>query len=210
MGWVSSILDALSKIILDIERRTGLLMKGPVVINISLGWDGDFGENEGQLKGPLTAGPRLSSRYRRQRWWGQNSQKRPSRILPLTLLVGSVQGYGGDTLEWSRVGSAVTTNAPAYVRCAHPSPGAHNNALYSGNGYSAAMVSGVVSAWLSDEYGNELRKDPLGAPQAVKNLVKQLSYVREHGTLAGIWNGVNVKDPNAFPPKPNNWNMWRW
>lgn len=71
------------------------------------------------------------------------------------------------------------------------------------------MVSGVVSAWLSDEYGNELRKDALGAPQAVKNLVKQLSYVREHGTLAGIWNGVNVKDPNAFPPKPNNWNMWR-
>ena len=67
MGWVSSILDALSILILDIVRRTGLLMKGRVFIIISIGWDGDFGENEGLLKGLLTARPRLSSRYRR-RW----------------------------------------------------------------------------------------------------------------------------------------------
>lgn len=217
MGWVSSVLDALSKIILDIERRTGLLMKGRVVINISLGWDGDFGENEEQLKGLLTqlvqdfqAVIVVSAGEDKTRKNGQ-VESYPSLLSPELpiLVVGSVQGYGGETLEWSRVGPAVTTNAPASVRCAHPSPEAHNNALYSGTGYSAAMVSGVVSAWLSDEYGDELRKDPLGAPQAVKNLVKQLSYKREHGTLAGIWNGVNFKDPNAFPPKPNNWNLWR-
>lgn len=93
--------------------------------------------------------------------------------------------------------------------CARPSTGARNNALYSRTSYSAALLSGVVSARLSDEHGYELRKDPFGAPQAVKNPVKQLSYVRELGTLPGIWDGVNFKDPNAFPPKPNNWNMWR-
>lgn len=199
MGWVSSVLDALSKIILDIERRTGLLTKGRVIINISLGWDGDFGENEGQIKGLLT---RLVQDFQAVMVASAGEDK--------TRKNGQVESYPSlFPPEIPIIVVGFTTNAPAYVRCAHPSPGAHNNALYSGNGYSAAMVSGVVSAWLSDEYGNELRKDPLGAPQAVKNLVKQLWYVREHGTLAGIWNGVNVKDPNAFPPKPNNWNMWR-
>lgn len=218
MGWVSSVLDALSKIILDIERRTGLLMKGRVVINISFGWDGDFGENEGRLKDLLI---RLITDFQavivvgagedKTRKNGQ-VQSYPALFSPglPIIVVGSVQGYGGETLDWSRLGSAITTSAPAYVRCAQPSPGAHNNALYSGTGYSAALVSGVISAWLSDEYGDELRKDPLGAPQAVKNFVKQLSYVREHGTLPGIWNGVNFKDPNAFPPKPkpDYWNLW--
>lgn len=216
MGWVSSVLDALSKIILDIERRTGLLMKGRVVINISLGWEGDFGENEEQLKGILT---RLVKDFQAiiVVSAGEDKSRKNGEVdsypalfspgLPI-IVVASVQGYGGETLEWSRVGSAITTSAPAYVRCAHPSPGAFSNALYSGTGYSAAMVSGVISAWLSDEYGDELRKDPLGAPQAVKNLVNQLSYVREHGTLPGIWNGVNVKNPNAFPPRPNYPNLW--
>lgn len=216
MGWVSSVLDALSKIILDIERRTVPLMKGRVVINISLGWEGDFGENEGQLKGILTRLVKdfqaiivVSAGEDKSRKNGQVDSYPAlfSPELPI-IVVASVQGYGGETLEWSRVGSAITTSAPAYVRCAHPSPGAFSNALYSGTGYSAAMVSGVISAWLSDEYGDELRKDPLGAPQAVKNLVNQLSYVREHGTLPGIWNGVNVKNPNAFPPKPSYSNLW--
>lgn len=51
MCWVTSVIDAVSKIILDIEHRTGHLMKGRVVISISLGSEGDFCENEGQLKG---------------------------------------------------------------------------------------------------------------------------------------------------------------
>ena len=217
MGWVSSVLDALSKIILDIERRSGL-MKGRVVINISFAWDGDFGENEGRLKDLLIrlikdfqAVIVVSAGEDKSRKNGQvNSYPALfSPGLPI-IVVGSVQSYGGETLEWSRGGPAITTSAPAYVRCAEPSLGAHNNARYSGTGYSAAIVSGVISAWLSDEYGDELRNDPLGAPQAVKNFVKQLSYVREHGTLPGIWNGVNVKDPNVFPPKPkvDYWNLW--
>lgn len=78
--------------------------------------------------------------------------------------------------------------------CARPSPRAHKIALYYGTGYLAALVSGVVSAWLSDEHGDELRKYPFGVPQAVKDLVKHLSYVRELENSPGIWDGVNVKD----------------
>ena len=133
MGWVSSVLDALSKIILDIERRSGLLMKGRVVINISIGWDGDFGENEGKLKGlfiqlveDFQAVIVVSAGEDKTRKNGRVDSYRAlfSPELPI-IVVGSVQGYGGETLEWSRVGSAITANAPAYVRCAHPSPGAH-------------------------------------------------------------------------------------
>lgn len=217
MGWVSSVLDALSKIILDIPRR-GISMKGRVVINMSLGWEGDFGENEGQLKDLFI---RLVKDFQAIIVVGAGEDKTRKNApvdsypalfspgLPI-IVVGSVQAYGGETLEWSRSGPAITTNAPAYVRCAHPSTGTHNNAQYSGTGYSAAMVSGVISAWLSDDYGDELRKDPLGAPHAVRNFVTKLSYVREGGTLPGIWNGVNVKDPSAFPPRPNYWNIWEW
>lgn len=218
MGWVSSVLDALSKIILDIERRTILLMKGRVVINISIGWEGDFGINEDKLKDLVI---RLVNEFQAVIVVGAGEDKTgkngpvdsyPALFSPgiSIIVVGSVQAYGGATLEWSRTGIAVTTNAPAYVRCAEPSPGYHNNARYSGTGYSAAMVSGVISAWLSDEYGDELRKDPLGTPQAVNNFVKDLSYVRENGKLPGIWNGVNFKDPSAFPPKSKSYNIWKW
>lgn len=216
MGWVSSVLDALSKIILDIQRRA--VPQGRVVINISIGWDGDFGENEGKLKDLVI---RLVNDFQAVIVVGAGEDKTHkngpvdsypalfSPGLPI-IVVGSVQPYGGATLDWSRSGSAITTTGPAYVRCAEASPGFHNSARYSGTGYSAAMVSGVISAWLSDEYGDELRKDPLGTPQAVRNFVKKLSYVRENGDLPGIWNGVNVKDPSAFPPRPNFWNMWQW
>lgn len=216
MGWVSSVLDALSKIILDIERRG--VPKGRVVINISIGWDGEFGENEGKLKDLVI---RLVKDYQAVIVVGAGEDKTrkngPVNSYPALLspglpivVVGSVQGYGGETLDWSRLGTAITTTAPAYVRCAHPSPGFHNDARYSGTGYSAAMVSGVISAWLSDDYGDELRKDPVGTPQAVKNFVRKLSYVREKGNLPAIWNGVNFKDPNSFPPRPTYWNMWEW
>lgn len=216
MGWVSSVLDALSKIILDIQRRG--VPKGRIVINISLSWEGDFGENEGKLKDLVI---QLVKDYQAVIVVGAGEDKTrkngPVNSYPAILspglpiiVVGSVQAYGGETLEWSRSGAAITTAAPAYVRCAHPSPGYHNDARYSGTGYSAAMVSGVISAWLADDYGDELRKDPAGAPQAVKNFVKKLSYVRENGNVPGIWNGVNFKDPSSFPPKPSFWNMWEW
>lgn len=205
-NWQSSVLNALSKIISDLERRG--MGKGFAIVNISMGWQSVYGENEKRMAKLIR---RLVEEFQVvivvSTGDDQTRSNQPIDFYPALfsldmpiITVGAVQPYGGATLPFSMSGPGLTVSGPAYVKCSYGSPGFHNDKRRSGTGYAAAVVSGVISTWLSDDYGEVLRRDPTRIPQAVLDLVKKLSYVRDHGTDPGIWNGVDSENPASWPP----------
>lgn len=116
--------------------------------------------------------------------------------------VGGV-GYTGDRVTWSRGGLGLTVSAPHFVTCMHERPPVRKEEVVemSGTSFASPIVSGVVSAWLSDdELGPKLRGDLTNVPRRVKALVEKLSYMRLGASVAGVWNGVDANYPQEWPP----------
>lgn len=110
----------------------------------------------------------------------------------------------------SRRGRGLTVTAPYLVTCTNEPPfssssfSSHGDVKMSGKSFGTAIVSGVISAWLSDdELGAKLRGDRADGfrnfPQRVKGLVMSLSYNREglrwrvfgmESTLINLRNGL--------------------
>lgn len=223
-GPLHSFMIALEKIASDLVLRSevrGEDIRGHILINISLGFQNIGKVNQKRML-PLL-----------ERLWNDfqavvvtatgNDATNPDFAItrhpaafsknfksPL-IAVGGVDALGHHVPK-SRRGRGLTVTAPYLVTCTNelPYPSSSSSSeqgdvKMSGTSFAAALVCGVISAWLSDdELGAKLRGDGddrlRDLPQRVKGLVMSLSYKRYGATVASIWNGVNAFQPNKWPP----------
>lgn len=225
-GPLHSFLIALENIANDLVMRKGRGedIGGHVVINISLGFKQIGTVNEKQML-PLLE--RLWNGFQAivVAATGNDAQdtdteidRHPAafakRFKSPIITVGGVDARGY-LAPRSRRGRGLTVTAPYLVTCtdeALPPPSSslasadslqEADVTMSGTSFATAIVSGVISAWLSDdELGAKLRAgdDISKVPRRVKELVMNLSYKRSGATVASIWNGVNVYQPTRWPP----------
>lgn len=206
-GRKSSALEALLYIQEDLARRTGggESLKGFVVINFSFGW-GDPGQmTEVKLN---TAIKELLKDYQAiifvpagEDGTGTN---RPidswpalfADLLPL-IVVGAVDPANGKTYPWSPGGRLITVTAPGGVYCQNePGVGIFLRGQRYGASFAAAMVTGMVSTWLSDdELGDNLRAAEEGAVvDNVKRLIESLAWIWPGGTELGVFKRARILD----------------
>lgn len=221
-GSLHSFMIALEKIANDLVMRSearGEDIRGHILINISLGFQNIGKVNEKQMLPLLerlwndfqavvvaaTGNDATTSDFEITRHPAAYSKHFKSPLIA----VGGVDALG-DVAPRSRRGRGLTVTAPYPVTCTKELPSSSSSSSeqdvkMSGTSFATAMVSGVVSAWLSDdELGVKLRGDGddglRNLPQRVKGLVIDLSYKRHGATVASIWNGVNAYQPKKWPP----------
>lgn len=221
-GPLHSFMIALEKVADDLVMRSearGEDNRGYIIINISLGFQNIGKVNERQM---LTLLQRLWNDFQAVIVTATGNDatntdfaitRHPAAFSkyfksPL-IAVGGVDTLG-HLAPRSRRGRGLTVTAPYLVTCTNEPPytsssSSEHDVKMSGTSFATAIVSGVISAWLSDdELGAKLRgdgDDGLGNfPQRVKGLVMSLSYKRQGATVASIWNGVNAYQPKRWPP----------
>lgn len=210
-----SMMLALEKIADDLlmRRQRGEDVRGNAVINLSLGYDDIGPVNEGNML-PLLE--RLFSEFQAvivvaagndAEDGNLETRVHPAAFAKLPnfpiISVGGVS-YMGDRVTWSRGGLGLTVSAPHFVSCMHERPPLRKEEKVemSGTSFATPIVSGVISAWLSDdELGPKLRADLANVPHRVKALVQELSYKRPGSTVAAVWNGVDADNPQNWPPE---------
>lgn len=210
-----SMILALEKIADDLSMRKqqGEDVRGNVVINISVGYE-EIGSVNMENMLPLLE--RLFNEFQavivaaagNDAMNGDlETHVHPAAFAKLPdspiISVGGV-GYTGDRVDWSRGGLGLTVSAPHFVTCMHQRPPLREEQIVdmSGTSFACPIVSGVVSAWLSDdELGPKLRGDLTNVPRRVKALVEKLSYKRAGASVTGVWNGVDANNPQDWPPE---------
>lgn len=214
-GQKSDALEALLYIQEDLARRAagGETLEGFVVINLSFGWGGPGQETEVKVNTVIkelikdyqaviivAAGEDGTGTNRPIESWPALF----ADLLPL-IVVGAVNPANGKTYPWSPGGRLLTVTAPGEVYCLNePGVGMALRVQRYGASFSAAMVTGMVSTWLSDdELGDNLRVAEDGAvANNVKRLIKSLAWIRPGGTELGVYNGVTYYiDPDLWPPR---------
>ncbi|MCJ1346209.1 hypothetical protein MMC31_004424 [Peltigera leucophlebia] len=105
--------------------------------------------------------------------------------------VGSVDIWGG-ALFSSPEGPAITVSAPGLsVECAMGTGTAGSQRL-TGTSIAAPAVAGLIAYFLSlPDVGPMLRQRPGSIPQAVKQYVIDMAYIRTHSSVKSIWNGLD-------------------
>lgn len=210
-----SMMLALEKITDDLlmRKQRGEDVRGNAVINMSLGYD-DIGPvneehmlpllerlfNEFQAVIVVAAGNDADDGDLETHVHPAAFAKLPN--FPI-ISVGGV-GFMGERVSWSRGGLGLTVSAPHFVSCMHERPPLRKEEKVEmrGTSFATPIVSGVISAWLSDdELGPKLRGDMANVPQRVKDLVERLSYKRPGSTVAAVWNGVDADNPQNWPPE---------
>lgn len=223
-GPLYSFMIALEKIADDLVMRSeerGEVIRGYIIINISLGFQNIGKVNEKQMLPLLqrlwndfqavivaaTGNDATNTDFAITRHPAAFSKRFKSPLIA----VGGVDALG-HLVPRSRRGRGLTVTAPYLVTCTNELPYSssssseeHGDVKMSGTSFATAIVSGVISAWLSDdELGAKLQGDGADGlrnfPQRVKGLVMSLSYKREGATVASIWNGVNAYQPKKWPP----------
>lgn len=231
-GPLHSFMIALEKIANDLVMRQerGEDIRGHVVINMSLGFKNIGRVNENQML-PLLE--RLWNDFQAVvvAATGNDAKDTDTEIdrhpaafakrfnSPL-ITVGGVDPRGY-LAPRSRRGRGFTVGAPYLVTCTNeaspppPPPSSSSASAYylsddndvtmSGTSFATAIVSGIISAWLSDdELGAKIRGDgddtSSKIARRVKGLVMSLSYKRPGATVASVWNGVNAYQPKGWPP----------
>lgn len=223
-GPLNSFMIALEKVADDLVMRSeerGEDIRGYILINISLGFQKIGKVNERQMLPLLqrlwndfqavivaaTGNDATNTDFAIARHPAAFSKRFKSPLIA----VGGVDGVG-HLVPRSRRGRGLTVTAPYLVTCTNELPysssssSEHGDMKMSGTSFATALVSGVISAWLSDnELGAKLRRgdgdDGLrNLPLRVKALVMSLSYKRPGATVASIWNGVNAYQPKKWPP----------
>lgn len=227
-GPLNSFMIALEKVAEDLVMRSeerGEDIRGYILINISLGFQKIGKVNERQMLPLLqrlwndfqaivvaaTGNDATNTDFEITRHPAAFSKRFKSPLIA----VGGVDALG-HLVPRSRRGRGLTVTAPYLVTCTNELPDSsssssssssseHGDVKMSGTSFATAIVSGVISAWLSDdELGAKLRRDGdnglRNLPLRVKGLVKSLSYKRQGATVASIWNGVNAYQPKKWPP----------
>lgn len=214
-GRKSGVLEALLYIQENLARRAvgGETLKGFVVINLSIGWGGPGQETEVKLNTLIkelikdyqaiivvAAGEDGTGTNRAIESWPALF----AGLLPL-IVVGAVNPTNGKTYPWSPGGKLLTVTAPGEVRCQNEAGvGMVLKGQRSGASFAAAMVTGMISTWLSDdELGDNLRAAEEGTvANNVKRQIKELAWIRPGGTEPGVYNGVlYYNDPDSWPPR---------
>lgn len=220
-GPLHSFMIALEKVADDLLVRSeerGEDIRGYILINISLGFRNIGKVNERQMLPLLqrlwndfqavvvaaTGNDATNTDFAITRHPAAFSKRFKSPLIA----VGGVDALGHLTPR-SRRGRGLTVTAPYLVTCTNEQPysssSEYGDVKMSGTSFATAIVSGVISAWLSDdELGAKLRGGGDNGlrdfPQRVKGLVMSLSYKRQGATVASIWNGVNAYQPKKWPP----------
>lgn len=218
-GPLHSFMIALEKVADDLVMRSegrGEDIRGYILINISLGFQNIGGVNERRM---LTLLQRLWNDFQAVIVAATGNDatnadfaitRHPAafskRFKSPLIAVGGVDALG-HLVPRSRRGRGLTVTAPYLVTCTNDLPyfSSSHDVKMSGTSFATAIVSGVISAWLSDdELGAKLRGDGddglRNFSRRVKGLVISLSYKRQGATVASIWNGVNVYQPKKWPP----------
>lgn len=221
-GPLHSFMIALEKVAADLLMRSeerGEDIRGYIIINISLGFQNIGKVNEKQMLPLLrrlwndfqavivaaTGNDATNTDFEITRHPAAFSKRFKSPLIA----VGGVDVLGHLVLR-ARRGRGLAVTAPYLVTCTNDLPyssssSSHGDVNMSGTSFATAIVSGVISAWLSDdELGAKLRGDGEDGlrnfPQRVKGLVMNLSYKRQGATVASVWNGVNANQPKKWPP----------
>lgn len=221
-GPLHSFMIALEKVADDLVVRSegrGEDIRGYILINISLGFQNIGGVNERRMLPLLqrlwndfqavivaaTGNDATNADFAINRHPAAFSKRFKSPLIA----VGGVDALG-HLAPRSRRGRGLTVTAPYLVTCTNDLPyfsssSSSHDVKMSGTSFATAIVSGVISAWLSDdELGAKLRGDGEDGlrnfSRRVKGLVISLSYKRQGATVASIWNGVNVYQPKKWPP----------
>lgn len=107
------------------------------------------------------------------------------------IVAGAVNPIDGKKYPWSRGGSLMTISAPGKVMCSnHFKPDSPRTT--EGGRFAAAQVTGLLTYLLSTaQYGEKLRRDPIGVPGAIKKLILELGYAREGSKDIATWNGLD-------------------
>lgn len=105
--------------------------------------------------------------------------------------VGSVDIWGDATPSSPR-GPAITVSAPgSSVQCAKGTGIAGSQRL-SGTSVAAPAVAGLVAYFLSlPDVGPMLRQRSGSIPQAVKQYLIDMAYIRSYSKVKSIWNGLD-------------------
>lgn len=206
MPEMSSSLDALTKVVNDLRKRhlDGETLPGYNVLNIA--WRLKFRQGKGELiQETLTS---LISKMIKV--YGLvivcAASKGPISIhkfdfpsslamdLPI-IEVGAADSKNGETFPWSIGDPLLTVTAPGVVLCA---AGLEEGLVeQKGSSYAAAAVSGLAAYFLSlDDVGPMLRRGtPDKVPNAVKEYVVKIAYIRPRARDRSIWNGLRYDGP---------------
>lgn len=203
----SSVLDAFSKIILDLVQREieGENVKGYTVINISLGMKAEgylvFLAQWGKFIRYLMKNFQaviVASAGNRNALDGPDITQYPAKFslnYPI-ITVGAVRPSGLQ-YPWSPGGIALTVSAPGEGKCAsNPRFGIFgaNWQRPAGTSVPTALVSGFALYILSlPILGDQLREN-INIPFAVKNYIVRTAFSRNDGPSA-VWNGLDGNEP---------------
>lgn len=113
--------------------------------------------------------------------------------------VGSVNVLGIES-SFSPIGPAITISAPGdNIECAKGT-GIAGSQKMSGTSVAAPAVAGLVAYFLSlPDIGPMLRQNQNSIPQAVKQYLIDIGYVRSGSTVKSVWNGLDGA-MGASPP----------
>lgn len=105
--------------------------------------------------------------------------------------VGSVNVVGDPSL-FSPSGPSITISAPGdHIQCA-TGKGVRGSHIRSGTSLAAPAVAGLVAYFLSlPDIGPMLRQSQNSIPQAVKQYLIDIGYVRSGSTVRSVWNGLD-------------------
>lgn len=206
MPAMSSSLDALTKVANDLRKRQldGETLPGYNVLNIV--WRLKFRQGKGELiqETPTSLISKMIKVYglvivcaASKGPISINKFDFPSSLamdLPI-IEVGAADSKNGETFPWSIGDPLLTVTAPGVVLCA---AGLEEGLVeQTGSFYAAAAVSGLAAYLLSlKNVGPMLRRGtPDKVPNAVKEYVVKIAYIRPHTRDRSIWNGLRYDGP---------------
>ena len=206
---VSSILDAFQLIIKDLHdrKKAGEMVEGYTVVTMSSGWAGDIFSPPIVLdKEDASLALKIKTLHDDYQTVvavaaGNKGKIKPeinetpakfSATMPI-ITVGNVLPNGQKDIN-SQGGPALTMSAVGHVGCAAPYPG-RAIAREQGTSFSAAIVAGLIADLLSrQKEGGQLRLASPFIPEAVRDYMVKLAWVRVTGGPLVAWNGI-------YPPR---------
>lgn len=107
--------------------------------------------------------------------------------------VGAADSKNGETFPWSSGDPLLTVTAPGVVLCAGLEGGLVEQ---KGSSFAAAAVGGLAAYFLSlDDVGPMLRRKTSKVPNAVKEYIVKIAYIRPRAKDRAIWNGLRYDGP---------------
>lgn len=208
---IGSFLDALGKIIVDLQQFGKKKSRGWTVVNVSGTWSAPLAETRPDAARMLELITKLVEEYEVvvvaqagsssgtvqakyedvDTWPALLSERYP------IITVGAVSSdYNdpeyGKRFPWSLGGNAISVSAPGNGICTE----LNGNVAYSeGSSFAGAVVSGLVAYFLSiPQLNSYFRSLPAGTlPGVVRDYVKRLEY-RRYQAQESVWGGLDANE----------------